>query len=137
MKAGAVMAVACAVVRGADGDLAVPGKLTATGVETEELTIKDWKLSQVPPDYVLEEGYALPSLDEVKSFIEQHGHLPEMPSARQMRTEGIDIVQMNFVLLKKIEELTLHLIGQQETIRGQQVEIDALKKAATDTHEKK
>lgn len=62
------------------------------------------------PDYVFTKNYNLRSLTEVKTFITQNGHLPEVPSAKQVKEEGIDVVELNAVLLKKIEELTLYLL---------------------------
>ncbi|HNP08308.1 MAG TPA: hypothetical protein PKN99_11815, partial [Cyclobacteriaceae bacterium] len=73
------------------------------------------------PDYVFTRDYNLQPLAEVKDYIEQNQHLPEMPSATEVETNGVMLGEMNKLLLKKVEELTLHLIRQQE-------EIDALKK---------
>lgn len=73
----------------------------------EEIVIDleiDW------PDYVFEENYTLRSLEETASFISTHKHLPEMPSAQEVKTNGVKIGEMNVLLLKKIEELTIHII---------------------------
>jgi hypothetical protein len=59
------------------------------------------------PDYVFEENYNLPSLTEVESYIKANKHLPEVPSAREMEEKGINLSEMNMLLLKKVEELTL------------------------------
>lgn len=72
------------------------------------------------PDYVFEGAYALPALEEVKQFVGEKKHLPDMPSQQEIRENGIELVSFTLGLLKKIEELTLHQIRQQE-------EIDALK----------
>jgi hypothetical protein len=37
-------------------------------------------------------------------------HLPGIPSAKQVNQEGISIGEMNAFLLKKVDELTLHMI---------------------------
>lgn len=68
------------------------------------------------PDYVFEKNYSLMPLKEVESYIEQNGHLPNIPSAEKMITEGIDLAEMNRLLLEKIEELTLHIIEQEKRI---------------------
>jgi hypothetical protein len=68
------------------------------------------KLQANWPDYVFEKDYSLPSLDEVKSYIDENKHLPEIPSAKEMETKGIDVGEMNMLLLKKVEELTLYVI---------------------------
>jgi hypothetical protein len=62
------------------------------------------------PDYVFEKNYKLLSLEEIKSYIDQHKHLPEVPSAKQMEQNGINLSEMNIILLKKVEELTLYVI---------------------------
>ncbi len=92
--------------------LAVNGKMI-----TEEVVVK---LRNNWPDYVFEESYALKPLDELGSFIDANGHLPEVPTAQQVAEDGLSLGEMNALLLKKIEELTLYTLQQQK-------EIDALK----------
>ncbi|MBY0435310.1 MAG: hypothetical protein K2U26_14480 [Cyclobacteriaceae bacterium] len=62
------------------------------------------------PDYVFEKDYKLASLDEIKSYIDKHKHLPEVPSAKEMEKNGVQLGEMNMLLLKKVEELTLYMI---------------------------
>ena len=83
-------------------------KLTVNGtIHSTEVKVT----ATVPaPDYVFEEGYNLLSLDEIRTFIDQNKHLPEVPSAKEMEKNGIQLGEMNLLLLKKVEELTLHLI---------------------------
>uniref|UniRef100_UPI00404B282F hypothetical protein n=1 Tax=Fulvivirga sp. TaxID=1931237 RepID=UPI00404B282F len=64
------------------------------------------------PDYVFEEDYPLSSLSEIESYIKTNKHLPEVPSAAQMKEEGVNVIEMQMLLLKKVEELTLLLIDQ-------------------------
>jgi hypothetical protein len=63
-------------------------------------------------DYVFDEGYDLPSLGDVSTFIEERGHLPDVPPASTVREEGLRLSQMNESLLRKVEELTLYAIEQ-------------------------
>jgi hypothetical protein len=72
------------------------------------------------PDYVFEKNYSLPALKEVKDYIDQHKHLPEVPSAIQMEKNGVQLGEMNMLLLKKVEELTLYVIEQNKKIELQQ-----------------
>jgi hypothetical protein len=88
--------------------LAVNGKIWGTEVQVA--------LTNPGPDYVFEKSYALPTLEEVKSYIDQNKHLPEVPSAKEMEANGVNVGEMNMLLLKKIEELTLYLIEQQKEI---------------------
>ena len=62
------------------------------------------------PDYVFAPAYRLQPLREVEEFIRAHGHLPDVPSANTVRTEGLDLGATQAILLKKIEELTLCVI---------------------------
>ena len=61
-------------------------------------------------DFVFEESYKLKSLEEVESFIKTNRHLPEIPSAEEVETNGVSVGKMQSKLLQKIEELTLYLI---------------------------
>ncbi len=65
-------------------------------------------------DYVFKKEYRLPSLTEVKTYIDQHQHLPEIPSEREMVKNGLDVSEMNKLLMKKVEELTLYLIEKDQ-----------------------
>ncbi|WP_158826720.1 hypothetical protein [Mucilaginibacter lacusdianchii] len=68
-------------------------------------------------DYVFKPAYRLPSLTEVKSYIDQNKHLPGIPSEAEVLKEGINLGEMNKLLLKKVEELTLYVIGLKEEIQ--------------------
>jgi len=79
-------------------------------------------------DYVFYEDYKLPSLDEVEKFIKLNKHLPEIPSANEVKKEGIDLGLNVGLQLKKIEELTLYVIAQNHQIQTQEAEISAQNK---------
>ncbi|MFP9100045.1 hypothetical protein ACLI09_13430 [Flavobacterium sp. RHBU_24] len=80
-------------------------------------------------DYVFEKGYKLPSLLEVEKYIADNGHLPNVPSAKTIEADGIEVGNMAKIQQEKIEELTLYAIQQQKQIDQQQKEIDELKAA--------
>jgi hypothetical protein len=65
---------------------------------------------------VFESGYQLWSLSEVDRYIRANKHLPGVPSASEVVSEGVDVGQMQAKLLEKIEELTLHVIQLQSRI---------------------
>jgi hypothetical protein len=69
------------------------------------------------PDYVFDNEYALPSLSNVSSYIRQHHHLPDLPSADSIQANGVDLGGTQATLLKKIEELTLYVIDQDKSIK--------------------
>ena len=68
------------------------------------------------PDYVFEPEYSLTPLNELKTQIEDLGHLPNVPSAEEVAENGFHLGEMDATLLEKIEELTLYLIEFNETV---------------------
>ena len=101
--------------------LAVNGSIAATDLvitldgfsnkKSEEHVTKQW------PDYVFKEDYKLNTLDHVSDYIKLYGHLPNIPSADEIEKQGINVGEMNVLLLEKIEELTLHLIEMDQKIK--------------------
>lgn len=91
-------------------------KLTVDGtVLAKEIKVKT---DITVPDYVFEPDYKLPRLEEVEHYVKQNKHLPEVPSAKEIEKTGLDLAAMNLILLKKVEELTLHLIEKEKEING-------------------
>ncbi len=107
-----------------DETLTVKGK-----IHTQEVLVD--LDGAVAPDYVFESyyngfsklkpDYKLISLQDLEKFIEENYHLPNVQSAAEMQNEGMNLKEMNLLLLQKIEELTLYTLQQQK-------EIDELKK---------
>lgn len=101
-----------------DYALAVSG-----GVLTDKILIKEvteWY------DIVFEDDYSLMSLKQLEDYIDQNGHLPEMPSAEEVKSEGYNMVDIDGLLLKKIEELTLYTIELNRLFEEQQRTIEML-----------
>ncbi|MGJ1269881.1 hypothetical protein ACR78F_18510 [Sphingobacterium spiritivorum] len=98
-------------------DLAVNGKIRSQEVKVEAA---NW------PDYVFKKDYELTSLSELRAYIEEHGHLPEMPKAAEAEKEGVSLGEMNKLLLKKVEELTLHLIEKENQVQQQNKRISEI-----------
>lgn len=94
-----------------DSKLTVKGKIHAEEVKVD--------LSVPGPDYVFEPDYDLLTLEETAAYIQTNKHLPEIPSAKEMEANGVQLGEMNMLLLKKIEELTLHTIEQQKQLNRQ------------------
>ena len=61
-------------------------------------------------DYVFDDNYQLMSFDELEAFIAANNHLPGIPSATIIESEGLDVGNMQAKMMEKIEELTLHII---------------------------
>lgn len=78
------------------------------------------------PDYVFEPDYKMRSLSEIENYVKEHKHLPEIPSAKEIGKEGLDVAAMNLALLKKVEELTLHAIDNEKARENQSLLIEQL-----------
>lgn len=68
-------------------------------------------------DYVFRPGYRLRPLTEVSQFIHKNGHLPDIPTEAEVKQKGVSLGDMQAKLLAKVEELTLHLIDQDQQNR--------------------
>ncbi|SHN30283.1 hypothetical protein [Mucilaginibacter sp. OK098] len=129
--------------------------LTVNGTIHSKSVVVD---ANIFPDYVFTPTYRLPSLTEVKAYIAQNHHLPDMPSAAEVEKNGLNLGEMNKVLVQKVEELTLYLIQQNKQVaelnkqlikqntnlsdqykvnQSQQKQLDELKKGFNDLNHKK
>jgi hypothetical protein len=99
----------------ADYKLAVNGRIIATEVLVRNPGVN---FSNWPPDYVFYKDYPLMGLPELQEYIFENCHLPEVPTAEMIVQDGIKVSEMQLILLKKIEELTLYIIKQQEAINS-------------------
>lgn len=82
-------------------ELAVNGTITAKEIK---VTDTGWA------DFVFDGNYILSSLDEVASFISEHKHLPDIPSAKEVQEQGLAVSEMLAKQMQKIEEMTLYLL---------------------------
>lgn len=103
--------------------LAVEKGIITDRIKVALHTGNDWS------DHVFKPGYALMSLEQVAAFIKEHGHLPGVPSAKQMVEQGLDVVKTDAMLLEKIEELTLHMIRMKGELNELKSENELLKQA--------
>jgi hypothetical protein len=97
--------------------LTVNGSIRSKEVKVE---IQNW------PDYVFNPAYELPSLREVKTYIDLNHRLPEIPSENQIAEKGLRLGEMNKLLLKKVEELTLYLIEKDRQVESQNEEMSKM-----------
>jgi hypothetical protein len=98
--------------------LSVNGKIRAKEIKVETT---NW------PDYVFEPTYKQYSIAELEAYIKINKRLPEMPSAKEAEANGIALGEMNKILLKKIEELTLYLIEKDKQLAQQDHQIKQIK----------
>ena len=99
--------------------MSVSGKIISKGLRVQ---FDNWA------DTVFSDGYKLPDLKEVEMYVKENKHLPEFPSEKEVLKNGMAIEEMNVLLLKKIEELTLLMIEQDKKLKETQMEIEKLKK---------
>ena len=77
----------------------------------------------VPSDFVFNTSYKLMPLNEVEKYVTTNSHLPEIPSAAEIKKNGLSMGEMQNKLLQKVEELTLYMIDQQKIINMQSAQI--------------
>jgi len=79
---------------------------------TEKVVVSttDWA------DNVFEPDYKLLKIKELENIIKELGHLPNIPSKNEVLKNGVDLGEMNKILLQKIEELTLYIIEMNKEI---------------------
>lgn len=88
---------------------------------------KEVKVTLTPTaDFVFDETYDLPKLEEVEKHIKEKKHLPEIASAKVMEKEGVNVGEFQIKLLQKIEELTLYSIDQNKQIKHQAAQLKQL-----------
>ncbi len=104
-----------------------------TGKPKEKLTVngkvlaKEVIVTKDPaywPDYVFAPGYEMMSLAELEAYVNEHHHLPDVPSAKEIGEHGISLGEMNAILLQKVEEMTLRMIEMEKRIQELEAQSD-------------
>ncbi len=115
------------IVKIGDPNLATPGDyklFVEDGILTEKVKVagvnsSDWA------DFVFEEDYKLNSIAKVEDFIKTNKHLPNVPSAKEVSENGVEMVKMDATLLRQIEELWLHTIELKKEIQELKANLNA------------
>jgi hypothetical protein len=89
---------------------AVAGKVVAQSLYITASGSPNWA------DYVFASDYKVPNLYDIEKYYQANKHLPEIPSAAEVKENGINVGEMNTLLLKKIEEMTILMVKQQREI---------------------
>ncbi|MCD4723684.1 MAG: hypothetical protein K8R63_02490 [Bacteroidales bacterium] len=100
------------------GETFIANKLWAQEVEV---------VADVWSDFVFSESYKLRPLKEVEGFILENKHLPDVPSEKEIKEDGLNLGEMDAILLQKIEELTLYIIEQEKIIEALSQEVELIK----------
>lgn len=89
-------------------------KLSVRGnVICEELIVENYGSW---PDYVFGQDYQLLDFKDLKAYIAQHKHLPNIPSAQEVSEKGFGVGEINKKLVEKVEELTLYILKMEERL---------------------
>ena len=106
--------------KGATGYVAaINGKLIATEVRVDVLA--NW------PDYVFDNDYKLIPLDELEAKLNTDKHLPGIPSAVDVKKDGIMLGEMQTKTIEKVEENTLYILQLNNRLKAQEESINTLK----------
>lgn len=97
--------------------LSVNGDIRSKQVKVE---LNNW------PDYVFKPSYNLPPLTEIKTYIDKYQHLPDMPSEAEVAKDGLNLGEINKLLTKKVEELTLYLIEKDKQLNAQEARLQKI-----------
>ena len=92
------------------------GVVNAKKIYAEEVEIKSNAMNTYWYDHVFEKDYKLMSLYELEQYITTNKHLPEIPSAKEVEQNGLNLGEMQGKLLLKIEELTLYIIALEKRL---------------------
>jgi hypothetical protein len=105
-------------LRAGGGVRVVPGSANPVHLLTVAGTIRAYEVIVDTgwADYVFEPDFVLRDLDEVEAHIAAKGHLPDIPSAADIQANGVNIGEMQTLMMQKIEELTLYIIEQNKRI---------------------
>ena len=98
--------------------LSINGKMRTKEVKVDA---QNW------PDYVFADGYKVGTLKGLESYIKANKHLPDMPTAKEIEADGLELGEMVKMQQKKIEELTLHLISLDKKLSTLELENRKLK----------
>ncbi len=107
--------------------LSVNGKIRAKEIKVEAA---NW------PDYVFTPDHEKLSLTELNAYIRTNRHLPEIPSAKEIESDGLSLGEMNARLLKKVEELTLYLIEKDEELKLEKLKNEKQQDALSNQQER-
>ncbi|WP_443946645.1 hypothetical protein ACJVDH_05950 [Pedobacter sp. AW1-32] len=95
------------------GTMTPSDKLSVNGnIRAREIKVD----SEHWPDYVFEKNYKKTNLSDLEVYISTHKHLPDMPSAKEVESNGLELGEMVKMQQKKIEELTLYLIEMKKEL---------------------
>ncbi|MEO7977985.1 hypothetical protein [Flavobacterium sp.] len=115
-----------------DANIGIGTSNFTDGADTYRLSVKgkiraeEIKVYNTWADYVFGPDYELPTLQQVENYIAKNGHLPNVPSAKEITEKGLELGEMAKIQQEKIEELTLYLIQQNKEIEELKYQVKVL-----------
>lgn len=116
----AIGAKRCTTSTHQDAMLQVQGKIIGQSLYILD-PVSNW------PDFVFEPEYKPQALSQVEAYYKEHKHLPGVPSAQEVKQNGVDVLEMNRILLEKVEELTLYMVEQRKMIEELKAQLNTRK----------
>lgn len=109
-----------------DEKLTVKGKIHAEEIRVDLLVPADYVFEKYYTGYsVSKADYTMPTLAEIEEYTKENNHLPNVPSAQEIKDKGLQLGEMSNILLQKIEELTLYVIEQNKKIEALEAKVNA------------
>ena len=79
------------------------------------------------PDFVFDPGYALRTLAELRAYVDQHAHLPGIPTACELETQGgVSLGDIARELTRTAEEQALYILQLEEKLGRMEQRIEIL-----------
>ncbi|GEM_PF-720584 len=74
-------------------------------------------IDEMIPDYVFDEDYDLMELSDLRNYLDENHHLPNIPSATEFEEQGgIEVGELTRLLLEKQEEMVLYILDLEDRI---------------------
>ncbi|MFN6178281.1 MAG: SprB repeat-containing protein [Flavobacteriales bacterium] len=84
------------------------------GIATRDIKVK----TGLWPDFVFDTGYDLMPLSELRAFVQRNRHLPGIPSASEVDTDGgVEVGELQRRMLETIEQQALYILQLEERLQ--------------------
>ena len=87
------------------------------GVDGKAIFTSVWVTQTSWADDVFKPNYQLPDLSYVETYYSNNQHLPNIPSEKEVLENGVNVSDMQKLLLQKIEELTLYTVDLNKQVK--------------------
>jgi trimeric autotransporter adhesin len=91
------------------------GRVGLYGISADKIKLKI-NSENAWADKVFSSTYKLMPIGELEKYVQNKQHLPNIPSATEMKEKGISVESMAAKTIEKVEELTLYLIRMEKEL---------------------